>query len=283
MRSLRAIYILAIFLLTSAFVIPWQSLALRVRGLGYKTTAYRYERFLMHLFDIRVTVVGEPIRDRAVLFASNHTSYLDILILGGTVNAAFIAKAEVGSWPFFGTFARLQRCVFVDRARRSQTDEARDQIRDRLLAGDALILFPEGTSNDGNRVLPFKSALLGAAEAEIGKDAQGRPIHVPVQPVSVAYTHVHGLPMGREYRPFFAWYADMDLVPHLWEALLTGPIDVVVEFHPPMTVDSAGGRKALAAAAEAIVRDGQARGLAGGRVPSTPAPAAAPVLTEAAA
>ncbi len=62
------------------------------------------------------------------------------------------------------------------------------------------------------------------------------------------------MPMGRENRPLFAWYGDMELVPHLWEALKAGPIDVVVEFHPPMSVDTAGGRKALAAAAEAIVR-----------------------------
>lgn len=273
MRSLRAIYVLATFLLSSLFVIPWQSLALRVRGLGYKTTAYRYERFLARLFDIRVTVIGQPIRDRAVLLVCNHTSYLDILVLGSTVNASFVAKSEVGDWPFFGTFARLQRTVFVARERRSKTGEARDQIRERLLEGDALILFPEGTSNDGNRVLPFKSALMGAAEAEIGKDDQGRPVHVPVQPVSVAYVSVHGLPMGREYRPLFAWYGDMDLVPHLWESLTTGPIDVVVEFHPPMTVDSAGGRKALAAQIESIIRRGQARALSGAR--DTPAPQAA--------
>ena len=84
-----------------------------------------------------------------------------------------------------------------------------------------------------------------------------------VQPVSTAYVGLHGMPMGRENRPLFAWYGDMELVPHLWEALKTGPIDVVVEFHPPMDVDHVGGRKALAARAEAIVRRGQMRALAG--------------------
>ena len=93
------------------------------------------------------------------------------------------------------------------------------------------MLFPEGTSSDGNRVLPFKSALMGAAEAEMAR----RPAHVTVQPVSTAYTGIHGMPMGRENRPLFAWYGDMELVPHLWEALKTGPLDVVVEFHPPLT------------------------------------------------
>jgi 1-acyl-sn-glycerol-3-phosphate acyltransferase len=194
---------------------------------------------------------------------ANHTSYLDIIVLGGTTPVSFVAKSEVNTWPFFGLMARLYETVFVERSRRSQAGVARDQLRERLRAGDALVLFPEGTSNDGNRVLPFKSALMGAVEAEIGTDAKGRVEHVPVQPVSITYVGFHGMPMGRENRPLFAWYGDMELVPHLWEAVTAGPIDVVVEFHEPMTVDAAGGRKPLAAMAEAIVRRGQARALAG--------------------
>jgi 1-acyl-sn-glycerol-3-phosphate acyltransferase len=169
----------------------------------------------------------------------------------------------VNTWPFFGLMARLYETVFVERSRRSQAGVARDQIRERLQEGDALVLFPEGTSNDGNRVLPFKSALMGATEAVVGTDAHGRIEHVPVQPVSITYTGFHGMPMGRENRPLFAWYGDMDLVPHLWEAVTAGPIDVIVEFHQPMTIDQMGGRKPLAARAEAIVRNGQARALAG--------------------
>jgi 1-acyl-sn-glycerol-3-phosphate acyltransferase len=132
-----------------------------------------------------------------------------------------------------------------------------------LREGDALVLFPEGTSSDGNRVLPFRTALMSAAECEVGKDAEGRPQHVPVQPVSISYVGLNGVPMGRENRPLFAWYGDMDLVPHLWEAVKTGPFDAVVEFHPPLTINVAGDRKALAAMTEAIVRAGQARALAG--------------------
>jgi 1-acyl-sn-glycerol-3-phosphate acyltransferase len=146
--------------------------------------------------------------------------------------------------------------VFVERHRRSATGETRDQIRERLLAGDALLLFPEGTSHDGNAVLPFKSALLGAAEAELNGH------HVKVQPVSTAFTGLHGLPMGRENRPLFAWYGDMEMVPHLWEALLAGPLDVVVQFHTPLSLDEMD-RKSLAKRAESVVREGQALALAG--------------------
>jgi 1-acyl-sn-glycerol-3-phosphate acyltransferase len=263
MQTLRGIVVLFVFVVTALATIPWQSSAIRFRLKRRKTLPNRYSRFLCKLFGIRITVIGTPVRDRGVLMVANHTSYLDIIVLGGTTPVSFVAKSEVNTWPFFGLMARLYETVFVERARRSQAGVSRDQIRERLQEGDALILFPEGTSNDGNRVLPFKSALMGATEAVVGTDTQGRAEHVPVQPVSLAYTGYYGMPMGRENRPLFAWYGDMDLVPHLWEAVTSGPIDVVVQFHEPMTVDQMGGRKPLAVRAEAVVREGQARALAG--------------------
>jgi 1-acyl-sn-glycerol-3-phosphate acyltransferase len=90
--------------------------------------------------------------------------------------------------------------------------------------------------------------------------------------VSVAYTKLQGLPMGREFRPFFAWYGDMDLVPHLWEAFMLGPIDVVVEFHPPLTITQCGSRKVLAAQAERMVSQGLSRALSGRGASPAPAP-----------
>jgi 1-acyl-sn-glycerol-3-phosphate acyltransferase len=280
MQTLRGIFVLFIFIVTSLATIPWQSSAIHWRLKRRKTLPNRYSRFLCKLFGINITVIGTPVRGRGVLMVANHTSYLDIIVLGGTTPVSFVAKSEVNTWPFFGLMARLYETVFVERSRRSQAGVARDQLRERLQEGDALVLFPEGTSNDGNRVLPFKSALMGATEAVVGTDAQGHVEHVPVQPVSLAYTGYYGMPMGRENRPLFAWYGDMDLVPHLWEAVTAGPIDVVVEFHTPMTVDEMGGRKPLAARAEAIVRKGQARALAGAMNPSHAMPARH-TLTEA--
>lgn len=285
MQSLRAFGILLTFVLVTLPGIPWQASALRFNLPRRRTFPHRYHKFLCKLFGIRVTVIGTPVQDKGVLMIGNHTSYFDILVLSSVAQVSFVAKSEVKTWPFFSTLARLQQTVFVERTRRSQTGEARDQIRDRVLQGDALILFPEGTSSDGNCVLPFKSALMGAAEATIGTDVDGKPIYVPVQPVSVAYVGLYGMPMGRENRPLFAWYGDMDLVPHLVEAVKTGPIDVVVEFHEPLTVDQVGGRKKLAAVTEAIVREGQTRALRGGmKTARKPGPATeGPALTEAAA
>jgi 1-acyl-sn-glycerol-3-phosphate acyltransferase len=285
MQSLRAFFVLAAFLLSSAVVIPYQAVMLRFKIPGYKRTPLAYQRFLARIFGIRVKIIGTPIQDRGALMVSNHSSYLDILALGGVARVSFVAKSEVASWPLFGTFARLQRTVFVERERRSKTGESRDLMRERLLEGDVLVLFPEGTSDDGHRVLPFKSALMGAADSEIGKDAAGKPVYVPVQPVSVTYVSLHGIPMGRENRPLFSWYGDMELVDHLWEGLKTGPVDLVIEFHKPMTVDEVGGRKKLAVIAEDLVRRGQVRALAGMTGPTPPAqtPASARESARAAA
>lgn len=258
MATLRAAGITAVFLTVSLLLMPVQWLAVRLHSGWQRRLPHLYHRFICRLMGARVTVLGIPVAG-GVLLTANHSGWLDIPILSAVTPVSFIAKQEVNQWPFFGTLARLQRTVFI-RRERSKALEDRDNIRRRLTAGDALVIFPEGTSGDGNHVKPFKSALLSAA---MGDGANGPARHAPIQPVSVSYVGLHGLPMGRENRPFFAWYGDMDLVSHLWEALGRGPIDVVVEFHKPLTIDEAGGRKELAAAAETAVRGGLVRALSG--------------------
>ena len=260
MTTLRAGFILFVFLAVTLLGLGPQWLFVKLGMRQSRTFPHRYHRFVCRLFGVRVAVLGAPLQG-GVLLTSNHTGWLDIPILSAVKPVSFVSKSEVAAWPFFGTLARLQRTVFIHR-KRAHAMEARDTIRRRLQQGDALVLFPEGTSSDGNRVLPFRSALLSAAELPMGEGAHGT-VHPPVQPVSVAYVGLHGMPLGRETRPFFAWYGDMELVPHLWEALKTGPIDVTVEFHPPLTIDEAGGRKALAAACETAVRAGLIRALSG--------------------
>jgi len=254
---LRAGVIVAAFLLLTLACMPWQVLLLRVAPGAARRFPMRYHRMVARLFGTRIRIVGEPATEDGVLLLANHTSWMDIVIFSAVTPLSFVAKAEIARWPFFGTLARLQRTVFVARERRAQTGAVTDAIAARLAAGDCLVLFPEGTSHDGNQVLPFKSALLGAAEAV---RADGR--HVTVQPVSAAYVGCQGMPMGREMRPFYAWFGDMEMVPHLWEALKAGPLDVTVEFHPPTTLDRIS-RKELAVQARDQIQAGVSRALAG--------------------
>lgn len=262
MQRLRGVGVAIGFIVLTAAFVPVQWLALRFKLQLANTLPVQFARGLCRLIGIRVETYGRPCRELGVLLACNHTSYLDMPVLAAVIPVCFVAKSEVATWPYFGTLSRLVRTVFVDRERRSKAGEQRDAIRERLEAGGTIVLFPEGTSNDGNRVLSFKSALLGAANSMV-IDASGQKRRVLVQPVSLAYTRLHGMPMGREFRPFFAWYGGMDLVPHLWQVFCLGPIDVMVHYHHPITVDQFPSRKELTAECERLVAAGVTHALAG--------------------
>ena len=103
-----------------------------------------------------------------MVFVSNHSSWVDVPVVGGVLDGCFVAKGEVSRWPVVSTIARLGRTVFVSR-QRGATARERDAMRGRLARGDNLILFPEGTSSDGSRVLPFRSPFFALAEARDGR------------------------------------------------------------------------------------------------------------------
>ncbi len=255
---------LALYLVWTLSLMPVQGLGLALRRPWSRTLPAFYHRGCCRILGFRLRTIGTPTATRPVLFASNHVSYTDITVLGSLIIGSFIAKAEVAGWPLFGWLAKLQRSVFIDR-RAGSARLQRDAMTRRLAAGDALILFPEGTSGDGNRVLPFKSALFGAAEAV---PATGP---IAVQPVSIAYTRLDGMPLGRLLRPFLAWYGTAALAPHLWSMLGLGTVEVVVEFHPPTFLADCGSRKALARYCHGRIAGGMAAALAG-RPQPVPAP-----------
>ncbi len=245
-----------------AAIVAWFFLLLPIYLLsmlseGAQTVCNRlFWRGVLLLANIRVRVHGRPAALRPLLLVSNHVSYLDIPVLGSLIPGVFVAKSEVAGWPGIGFVARLGRAVFIERKR---TEAARQKrvLGDRLEQGTPLILFPEGTSDDGNRVRPFKSTLFSIAEEEIN----GQP--VMVQPVAVAYTRCFGVPIGYLWRHFFAWYGDMDLAPHLWEVLHMGRLTVEVTFLEPYTLSALGSRKNAAEVCRAAVRAAVSRSLSG--------------------
>src|SRR5262249_13831202 len=150
--------------------------------------------------------------------------WLDITVITAVAPVVFVAKSEGASWPLFGLLAKLQRSGFVDRTRRHKTADATAQIAQRLAGGDPVRLVGEGTSSDGNRVLPFRTALIGAA-----RDALADAQHVNriwLQPMSIAYSGLLGLPLGRQHRPLIAWYGDFKMIPHLIGVMRRGGVDV---------------------------------------------------------
>ncbi len=259
---------LASYLALTLALIPVQWLMLRAGGRALAgVIPRRYHRLCWRLLGLEVVIHGRPLDDGPALFACNHLSYLDIPVLAGVLDASFVAKEQVRSWPLFGTLARLQRTEFVSRTRGRVRTET-DRLTARLASGDRMILFAEGTSHDGVRVLPFRPALFAALDR----------IDVPVQPVTVAVTGLDGMAPGRPLRPLYAWYGDMDLVPHLWEFLGLGRVRVELWFHAPHRRDAYPDRKALARACHHVVAQVlqvlySGRGVpdyAGGDVPENP-------------
>ncbi|MBV9523053.1 MAG: 1-acyl-sn-glycerol-3-phosphate acyltransferase [Alphaproteobacteria bacterium] len=267
---------LSTYLTLTLPLMPIQAILLSLAPARAAGFARWYHGLCWRVLGFRVEVKGAVSERRPTLFVANHVSYLDITIFGGLIKGSFIAKAEVAGWPLFGRLARLQRTVFVER-RRGQTAKSRDEIAERLAGRDNLILFPEGTSGDGNRVLPFRSGLFGAAAIEVG----GAPL--AVQPVSIAYVRLNGMPMGRFFRPFFAWYGDMSMAPHLWTLLGLGTLTAAVEFHPVVTLAELGSRKALAEHCRRVIAAGMAAALSGRETSAEPVrqPALAPEIVAA--
>jgi 1-acyl-sn-glycerol-3-phosphate acyltransferase len=228
-----------------------------------------YHRMFCALAGVRIREIGHRTIDTPVLILANHVSWLDICVIGALAPVVFVAKSEVARWPVFGWLARLQRTIFIDRQARHKTGAATQEIGDRLLNGDAVVLFAEGTSSDGTRILPFRSALIGAVHHALGSNTKHSTI--TVQPMSLAYVGFDGLPPGRALRERVAWYGDADLIPHFIGILASGAIDVTVSFGEARAYDMTADRKAIARDAEQAVRRMTTAALRAG-----PAKAAAP-------
>jgi 1-acyl-sn-glycerol-3-phosphate acyltransferase len=232
-----------------------QALCLVLPGHAKIAFARLYWTVFTRLIGIKVRVIGTAAKrqgGRPVVYVSNHSSWIDVPVIGGVLDGCFVAKGDVATWPVIGTMARLGRTVFVSRSR-TATGRERDAMRAVLKAGDNLILFPEGTSSDGSRVLPFRSSFFALAEARAGEDRNDLPL---IQPVSVVYDRLSGLPAGRASRPVFAWYGDMDIASHFWRLTQHIGLRATVLLHAPLDPARFEDRKALSQAVWQIVADG---------------------------
>lgn len=245
----RGVIRLSGYLVFTLFCVALQLVFMGLRLPIAKRFPRLYHRGCAKFLGFKIVVKGQRRKQAPTLFVCNHISYSDITMLGAIIPGCFVAKSEVETWPAFGFLAKLQRTVFIKR-QRGEAGRQSSALIERLQAKDSLILFPEGTSSDGTRVLPFKSSLFAVAEmAPEGVDLQ-------VQPVSIAYTKLNGIPLGRNLRPFTGWFGDMDLMPHLWDLTSLGTIEVQIKFHEPLDSHAASNRKEMAKQAWEAVSSG---------------------------
>ncbi len=249
MRTFLSIGAIAVLTLV---LLPFQWLAVRMKWPMRRRIPTLYHRLVCGILGVRITMMGRRTEERPLLIVANHTSWLDISVITAVVPVVFVAKREVAAWPVFGLLARLQRSVFVDRARRHKTQDVNSEIARRLADGDPVVLFGEGTSSDGNRVLAFRTALIGSARDAIAE--AGHVKRIWIQPLSVVYTAMLGLPLGRQSRCRVAWYGATSLLPHLRQLVARGAIDVIVSWGDPVAYDEFSDRKTVARRLEDDVR-----------------------------
>lgn len=199
-------------------------------------------RGALRILRLPLTVRGEAMTHSGAIVA-NHSSWLDIFVLNAAQTVYFVAKAEVAAWPLIGWLARATGTVFIAR-KGTEAKRHQEIFESRLQAGHRLLFFPEGTSTDAIRVLPFKSTLFEAFFAP----ALVRIMHI--QPVTVVF---HA-PEGEDPR-HYGWWGDMDFASHLLKTLATprqGRVEVI--FHPEVPVDAFESRKTLAQHCERVIR-----------------------------
>lgn len=213
-------------LLGSLLLAPWPEWRVRWRGGGFRL----WSRLVCAALAIRVRREG-PAPRPPFLLVSNHLSYVDIVVLGTQLPCIFVAKAEIDGWPVFGALCRAVETIFIDRKARRALHTVLDKIERGLAAGQAIVIFPEGTSGAGDRVLPFRSPLL---ELPVKLE---RPVHWAALGYSVP-------PGGAPAHLAVTWWGDMPLGPHLKELLRLGRVEATVTFGASPVV--ATDRKELA-------------------------------------
>jgi len=275
----RAIPVIFLLVVVALLLLPFQLAGILLNNRLQRIVPTLFHRTACALIGVRITQVGERTRESPILLLSNHASWLDICVLGAVAPVVFVAKSEVANWPVFGWLAKLQRTIFVERERRHKAGDAARAMGDRLLGGDVVVLFPEGTSSDGIRILPFRSALIGAVHHTIGD--QTHHDRVTVQPVSIAYVRYGGVPVGRALRDKVAWYGETELVPHLMNLLSAGAVDVTVSWGDAVGYGMNADRKQIARDAEAAVRRMTARALRSPGVQPSGTEGAAPTAVPA--
>lgn len=221
-----------------------------------------WHRKLLRIFSVlsclvlRVKVKGERLFSRVdgepgALYVSNHCSYIDIIVLGVLMEVRFTPKSDLKSWPILGALTNLSLPVYIDR-KPSKIVEQRARIKKVIASGDNIIIFPEGTTNNGRFIKPFKSSLFSVVES----DGQGNDIadkQVSIKPIAIKYNKVDGKAISEDNVDMVAWHGDMEFVPHFWDILKARGIEVEVIRHQAVFLDGFESRKELAEYCQDII------------------------------
>jgi 1-acyl-sn-glycerol-3-phosphate acyltransferase len=240
MHSAAAVFKIFLLAILTAFVVGSQTITLPFyRGRASYWLPLFWQWGTCRIFGIKIIRCGMPVTDRQTLYIANHLSYLDIPALGSQVMGSFVARGDMSRWPLIGYMGKMQQTIYISRDRQDAT-EGKNALEEKLQEGANLMIFAEGTSSDGSRVLPFKSSLFSLAI----DSPTGNPL--TVQPVTISLLSVNGLhATSGEVRDLYAWHGDMTLPPHIWQFAKMKGATLEIKFHPPREASTYSDRKLL--------------------------------------
>jgi 1-acyl-sn-glycerol-3-phosphate acyltransferase len=201
-----------------------------------------YTLLLRLILNIKVTIAGDEgqLERGGYVIIANHVSYVDGIVLGSIFPIVFVSKREVKKWPIVGQWNVLCGTIFINRQRKNEVGALVREMTRKLRQEANILLFPEGTSTNGEKMLPFQTVPLAAP-------LRSRSIIVPV---TLAYTTIDEQPVTAVNRDFVYWYGDMDFVTHFWDLLGRRGVEVLVTLQPKIEcfryADNSAGRKKLA-------------------------------------
>ncbi len=214
------------------------------RGRWLARLTQGWARTLLWSFGLRVTHSQPSTTPRPALFVGNHQSYLDILVIAAHCPTLFVAKSEVSRWPLLGWLASLGGTIFIERANTHSNVRAAYRVSRALRQGVNVLVFPEGTTSDGTRVLPFQPFFFVAAVRAVAA----------VQPLTIKYMAVNDAPLADETRDWLCWHGAMDFVRHFWRLLGLRGAAAQLCMHEPLSAPNAA--RALAQQAQAVITNG---------------------------
>jgi len=238
----------------------WVILTMPIAVITYHLNQNLHEKMVKFFLKGTLKVIGVKVVEEgftdipkdAVLYVSNHTSYLDILVLGSKIKVRFTPKIEISKWPVINFIVNLSLPVYIHR-NASKALEQKKRIQEIIESGDSILIFPESTTNDGHEVLPFKSSLFSVAEPDEGTHQDD---HIAVQPISIVYTHIDGEQANIKNMDKVAWYGDMKFLPHFWNLLAARGAKVKIMYHSEIYYEDFGDRKALSRHCEEVITKG---------------------------
>jgi len=200
-------------------------------------------RFGVWFLNLQLIIKNKPEPGRNYLFVGNHLGILDVIIMASIRPTLFVTSVEMQKTPGLGLLCEMGGCLFVERRNRSNIHQEIDEIREALKQSFSITLYPEGTSTNGEKVLPFKKSLLVAA-AGTG---------VPIKPMVINYRQVNGHPMSHEWRDHVFWYGDQTFPPILWRLLQLRSCVAELEFLDEIEVHSDEQRREVAVRAQQLI------------------------------